>query len=70
MPKLDGIEAAKIISKATPKTYFVFITGHMEYAIDSFCVHPYDYLLKPIDIESFEKTLEELVDLIQKRYLN
>lgn len=70
MPKLDGIEATKIISKATPKTYFVFITAHMEYAIDSFCVHPYDYLLKPIDIEGFERTLEELVDLIQKRSLN
>ena len=66
MPNLDGIEAAKIISKGSPKTQFIFITAHMEYAIDSFCVHPYGYFLDPIDIEEFEGTLDKLVTLMQK----
>ncbi len=61
MPNLNGLEAAKIISKTSPKVKFVFITAYMEYAVDSFCVHPYDYLLKPIDIEKFEEVLSELI---------
>ncbi|AOY75346.1 LytR/AlgR family response regulator transcription factor [Clostridium formicaceticum] len=61
MPNLNGIEAAKIISKMSPKTKFVFITAHMDYAIDSFAVHPYNYLLKPIDISVFKDNINELV---------
>ncbi|MCC5911717.1 MAG: response regulator transcription factor [Clostridiaceae bacterium] len=61
MPNLNGIDAAKLISKMSPETRFVFITAHMEYAIDSFAVHPYDYLLKPIDIGVLKETLNELM---------
>lgn len=60
MPNLDGIETAKILKKTVPDIEFVFITGYMEYAIDSFCVHPYDYILKPIDIDRLNDVLKEL----------
>ncbi|MDR5658803.1 response regulator [Serpentinicella sp. ANB-PHB4] len=40
MPNLNGIDAAKLISKVSSVTRFVFVTAHMEYAIDSFSVHP------------------------------
>ncbi|NLK71798.1 MAG: response regulator transcription factor [Clostridiales bacterium] len=60
MPNLDGLEAAKVLKKTAPHMEFVFITGYMEYAIDSFCVHPYDYILKPIDIERLNSVLHEL----------
>jgi len=61
MPKLNGIETAKLISKISPSTRFIFITAHADYAIESFTVHPYDYLLKPVKIESLNDTLKNLV---------
>ncbi len=60
MPNLDGLESAKIIKKAASNIEFIFITGYMEYAIDSFCVHPYDYILKPIDIDRLNEVLDEI----------
>ncbi len=60
MPNLDGIETAKILKKAAANIEFVFITGYMEYALDSFCVHPYDYILKPIDIDRLNEVLSEI----------
>lgn len=70
MPSLNGIEAAKIISQLSQCTRFVFITAHVEYAIDSFYVHPYDYLLKPIDTKKLERTLNELIELNRKNLLD
>lgn len=46
--ELNGVEVARQIYSLAPYTYFVFVTGYSHYAIDSFCVHPYDYLLKPV----------------------
>ncbi|SNT21950.1 two component transcriptional regulator, LytTR family [Anaerovirgula multivorans] len=68
MPNLNGIDAAKLINKISPDTKFVFITAHMEYAIDSFAVHPYNYLIKPIDITTFKDTLDELIVLINIQF--
>lgn len=66
MPNLDGIETAKILKKAAPDVEFVFITGYMEYAIDSFRVHPYDYILKPIDIDRLNEVLSEIGKNLRK----
>lgn len=63
MPNLDGIETAKIINKIFPKVKFIFITAYMEYAVDSFSVHPYDYILKPVDILKFKNTLNDLITM-------
>lgn len=46
--ELNGIEVARRIYRLASQTYFVFLTGYSHYAIDSFCVHPYDYILKPV----------------------
>lgn len=61
MPNLNGIDSAKLISKAKPNTRFIFVTAYMEYALDSFSVHPYNYLIKPIDIGELKETLNELI---------
>ncbi len=61
---LNGLEVAKFIKNISPKTEFVFITGYSKYALDSFSVHPYDYILKPIDIEKVINTLNALRNMI------
>lgn len=67
MPNLDGIEAAKLINNMIEDIRFVFITGYMDYAIDSFCVHPYDYILKPVDIEHLKLVLNDIVSIRLKQ---
>ncbi|MCT4592824.1 MAG: LytTR family DNA-binding domain-containing protein [Anaeromicrobium sp.] len=66
MPKLNGIEAAKTISNISSKIKFIFITAYMDYAIESFSVHPYDYLLKPIDISKLEESLDDIKKCINQ----
>lgn len=66
MPHMNGIDVAKLISKISPKTKFIFITAHAEYAIESFIVHPYDYILKPIDIDNFNNVLTTLAISIRR----
>lgn len=69
MPHLDGLEAAKLMKQTAPNMELIFITGYMEYAMDSFCVHPYDYILKPVDIERLEEVIKEIHDMFEKRKL-
>ncbi|QXM06235.1 LytR/AlgR family response regulator transcription factor [Crassaminicella indica] len=68
MPNLDGIDAAKMMSNLSSKTRFIFITAYMEHAIESFSVHPYDYLLKPIDISKFKYTLNNLIIIVMEDF--
>jgi len=58
--ELNGIEVARTIQRISPHTKFVFVTGYTRYAIDSFVVHPYDYVLKPIQKSKVFDILSEL----------
>ncbi|MBZ4646934.1 MAG: hypothetical protein PWR27_2378 [Petroclostridium sp.] len=64
--KLNGLDVAKIIHTVSPDTKLVFITGHSQYAMYSFGVHPYDYILKPIDIKKFIETISVLTNEVKK----
>jgi len=67
---LNGLDIAKIIKNSNPKIKFVFITGYSKYALDSFSVHPYDYILKPVDIEKVMSTLNILANMVEKEQGN
>lgn len=58
----NGIDIAKKIRTTNRDTYFIFITGHLEYAFLAFQVKVFDYLPKPITSERLEKTLLRLFD--------
>lgn len=58
--ELNGIEVAKIIFNLNPETFFVFITGYSKYAIESFAVHPYDYILKPFNKDKILNVISSL----------
>jgi two-component system, LytTR family, response regulator len=55
MPKLDGFEVLELIE---PGPAVVFVTAYDQYAMRAFDAHAVDYLLKPFDIERFERALE------------
>lgn len=59
MPHLSGLSLSKMIS---PKTAIVFTTAYSEHALESYDVNAIDYLLKPISLERFSKTITKLID--------
>jgi two-component SAPR family response regulator len=61
MPEINGISLAEQIQAFDPRTNIVFVTAYREYAIQAFELNAIDYLLKPIQKERLEKTLQRLV---------
>lgn len=57
---LSGLDIAKNIHIINPYLKMIFVTGYAKYAIDSFSVHPYDYILKPINRKKLIETINEL----------
>lgn len=55
MPGINGIELARKLPKCS---MVVFTTAYTEYAVDGFDVDALDYLVKPIDPERFNKTVD------------
>ena len=56
MPGITGIEFARTISK---RTLVIFTTAYTEYALDSYEVDAIDYLIKPVEVERFQKAIEK-----------
>jgi two-component system LytT family response regulator len=63
---MNGLEVAKVISNLLPDTFFVFVTGYTKYAVDSFAVHPFDYIIKPVN----KDRISEVITKIAKRLNN
>lgn len=61
MPQMLGIDVASEILDIDPAINVIFITAFDQYAIDAFEVHALDYLLKPIDLQRFEKTINRIL---------
>ncbi len=60
MQGMDGIEIARRLRVHGYKGFLVFITVLREMVFQSFEVHPFDYLVKPVQEEYFDKTMERL----------
>ena len=66
MPEMDGFDViAKIGDESIPPV--IFITAFDEYAINAFEVGAIDYLLKPVDEERFNQTVERAKARIAER---
>ncbi|MBA1335194.1 MAG: hypothetical protein HPY66_0816 [Firmicutes bacterium] len=57
---INGIDVAKMIQDINPRMHLAFITGYAKYALDSFRVHPYDYILKPFKTERVMEVISTL----------
>lgn len=67
MDGLDGIETARRLREWDMGCLIVFLTSSSEYAWDAFPVHPFDYLLKPIDKARLARVLDEAERAVQRR---
>ena len=60
MPGLTGIEVARGLADASPRTQVVFVTAYDQYAIDAVEQGAIDYLLKPITRERLLATVQRI----------
>lgn len=66
MPFMNGIETAKRIIEFLNDVSFIFITAYSSFSLESFEVHPADFILKPISIDRLEKSLNYITQKISK----
>lgn len=59
MPQLSGLDVARLLQG---KTKPVFTTAYSEFALQSFELEAFDYLLKPIAFERFLKTAQKALN--------
>jgi two-component system, LytTR family, response regulator LytT len=58
MPGLTGFEVARRLIEADVRLQLVFVTAFDQYAIEAFAVNAVDYLLKPVDADRLEQSLD------------
>lgn len=61
MPEIDGLEVAKKIRKFDKKTPIVFITSSEEFAVQSYQVLAFDYILKPIEENQIKRCIDRFL---------
>ncbi len=67
MPGLSGLDTLRLLPpQERPLT--VFLTAYDRYALSAFEVHALDYLLKPIDDERFNETLDRARTMLASRH--
>lgn len=71
MPCMDGLTAAQEIRLFDEEAKIVFLTSYREYAYQSYRVHAFDYLLKPVQTELLQDLFERLIALEEnaERYI-
>ena len=62
MPGIDGITLAKRLRALSENVHIVFLTSHIEYALEGYEVNALRYLVKPVDINKLGEVLKYIQD--------
>jgi two-component system LytT family response regulator len=65
MPVINGSDMLSMIEKSI-MPYVVFVTAYDKYALKAFEEKALDYLLKPVEQERLDKTLEKILRSLEK----
>ncbi len=61
MPGMDGIEAARHISRLDEPPAIIFTTAFSDHALEAFETHAVDYLLKPVKQERLKAAIDAAI---------
>ncbi len=64
MPDMNGIEFGKALRSKNPESKIIYITASAEFALDSYKVRAFDYILKPIEKNIFYAVMDEVMSLL------
>ncbi|MBI9010923.1 MAG: response regulator transcription factor [Clostridiales bacterium] len=65
MPKMDGMELAKLIRQTDVKSKILFVTNTPHFAVQGYEVDAYDYLVKPVTYDLFKIKFRSVLDALQ-----
>jgi len=65
MPGINGIDLLRMIKDRIPVA--VFVTSHMEYALESYELAAFDFILKPIKTDRFKVCIDRIVDYLEMK---
>lgn len=64
MNGMDGIRFAHLAESLYPNMLIVFVTGHPQFALEGYEVHPVDFLTKPVNPVRLKKALQKVEERI------
>ncbi len=67
MERPNGMETAKMLRQRKNNSLLIFVTVLKEYVFDAFEVEAFDYLIKPLDIGHFKRTMDRIIKSLQQR---
>lgn len=66
LPDINGIELGKRIREKYPRIYLVYLTSHSEFAIESYVLDAFQYILKEQMEVRLPQILRQLIKRVQK----
>lgn len=67
MEQPDGMETARRLRERGDQSLLVFVTVLKDCVFDAFEVEAYDYLLKPLDVSHFKRTMDRALRRLARR---
>lgn len=67
MPRMSGIELGMKLREQGRDGAIVYLSASRDFAVDSYLVSAFHYLVKPVDRETFYEVLDRAAALIRKR---
>lgn len=66
MKKMNGLDTAMRIREMDRKMTLIYVTSHESYALKAYQVHPFHFLVKPIDANEVTLCFEQAYSLFQQ----
>ena len=67
MPEMDGITLAKHLRKLHNDVPIIFLTSHIEFALEGYEVNALRYLTKPVDMSKLQEVLSHTLRQMQEQ---
>ncbi len=64
MPKMNGVEVAKVLVELKKVPLIIFATAYPQFAAEAFRINAIDYLLKPYDEEQLKQTILRIEKIV------
>jgi DNA-binding LytR/AlgR family response regulator len=61
MPEMNGIQLGTALRDICADVKIIYLTSSRDYALDSFRVHPVDYIIKPVEKATFYKAMDDAI---------
>ncbi|MFS0554919.1 response regulator [Brevibacillus sp. 179-C9.3 HS] len=65
MPRISGLEIGERLQGIDNSPEIVFVTGYDKYAVDAFELCALDYIMKPVQLQRLQKTMDRLHERIK-----